>query len=168
MFGASIETHLITLSRTPLSKSIFHTQRAFRKKRERYDAFLQTVEILKTMDPYERSKLGDALKEERFAANDFVIKEGQAGDRFFIIQEGTAIATKVLQEGQPPQQVMEYAKGMYFGERALLKNEARAANVIATSDLHLLSLERETFVRLLGPLDSLLMRNMDVYNKFQK
>jgi cAMP-dependent protein kinase regulator len=55
------------------------------------------------MDPYERSKLGDALKEERFAANEYVIREGQAGDRFFIIQEGTAIATKVLQEGQEPQ-----------------------------------------------------------------
>ena len=120
------------------------------------------------MDPYERSKLSDALVEERFAKDDYVIKEGQAGDRFFIIQEGTAIATKVLQEGSEPQKVMEYSKGMYFGERALLKNEARAANVIATDNLHLLSLERDTFQRLLGPLDSLLMRNMDVYNKFQK
>jgi cAMP-dependent protein kinase regulator len=31
------------------------------KKREKYDNFLQTVEILKSMDPYERSKLGDAV-----------------------------------------------------------------------------------------------------------
>jgi len=100
--GAWIETPLITLSRTQLSK-FYSPKQAFRKKRERYDAFLQTVEILKTMDPYERSKLGDALKEERFAANEYVIREGQAGDRFFIIQEGTAIATKVLQEGQEPQ-----------------------------------------------------------------
>jgi CRP-like cAMP-binding protein len=49
---------------------------------------------------------------------------------------------------------MEYGKGQYFGERALLTNESRAANIIATSHkLELLSLEREAFTRILGPLD---------------
>ena len=38
------------------------------KKREKYDNFLQSVSILKTMDPYERSKLGDAIKEFKFKA----------------------------------------------------------------------------------------------------
>jgi cAMP-dependent protein kinase regulator len=33
------------------------------KKREKYDNFLQHVEILKTLDAYERSKLGDAVSE---------------------------------------------------------------------------------------------------------
>lgn len=60
---------------------------------------------------------------------------------------------------------MEYRKGQYFGERALLTNESRAANIIATSEkLELLSLEREAFTRILGPLDELLKRNMEVYN----
>jgi cAMP-dependent protein kinase regulator len=36
------------------------------KKRERYDDFLQSINILKTMDPYERSKLSDALTEQKF------------------------------------------------------------------------------------------------------
>jgi len=63
---------------------------------------------------------------------------------------------------------MDYSKGKYFGERALLTNEQRAANIVVTSDsLECLSLERDTFQRLLGPLDSLLKRNMDVYNKYQ-
>ena len=33
------------------------------RKRERYDEFLQSIKILQTMDPYERSKLSDALTE---------------------------------------------------------------------------------------------------------
>jgi cAMP-dependent protein kinase regulator len=33
------------------------------KKREKYDNFLANVQILKEMDPYERSKLGDCIKE---------------------------------------------------------------------------------------------------------
>jgi len=66
------------------------------KKREKYEAFLNSVKILSSMDPYERSKLGDALKEEKFKKDDFVIKEGEIGDKFFIIAEGEAIATKQI------------------------------------------------------------------------
>lgn len=83
---------------------------AAQKKRERYDDFLKTVEILKTMDPYERSKLGDALKEENFTKDEYVIREGQSGDKFFIIAEGSAIATKKLAEDEPTK-VMDYSKG---------------------------------------------------------
>ena len=46
------------------------------------------------MDPYERSKIGDALKEERYKKGDYVINEGELGDKFYIIVEGEAIATK--------------------------------------------------------------------------
>ena len=84
------------------------------------------------MDPYERSKLGDALKEEKFKKGDYVIKEGEIGDKFFMLSEGEAVATKTLEPGKPASQVCEYKKGDYFGERALLTNEARAANIVAT------------------------------------
>jgi cAMP-dependent protein kinase regulator len=62
---------------------------------------------------------------------------------------------------------MDYTNGGYFGERALLLNDMRAASIIATSDVVAVTLERETFNRLLGPLDELLKRNMTVYSKFQ-
>jgi CRP-like cAMP-binding protein len=82
------------------------------------------------MDAYERSKLGDAVQEEKFAAGDYIIKQGTSGDKFYVISEGTAVATKIQPDGSE-KQVMDYKKGMYFGERALLQNENRAANVIA-------------------------------------
>jgi cAMP-dependent protein kinase regulator len=37
------------------------------KKRERYESFLQTVEILSSMDHYERSKIADVIIEKDFA-----------------------------------------------------------------------------------------------------
>ena len=118
------------------------------------------------MDPYERQKICDALTEEHFKKGDFIITEGQTGNKFYFIEEGTAIATKQLGSAAEPTKVMEYQRGMYFGERSLLTNEVRAANVVVTSDtVDVLSLERETFTRLLGPLDQLLRRNMEVYNK---
>jgi len=133
---------------------------AAQRKREKYDNFLQTVPILQSMDPYERSKLGDAVREETFADKEYIIREGEAGDKFYMISEGTAIATKNQPDGKETQ-VMDYKTGAYFGERALLTNDFRAANIIATSKVLVLSLERDTFMRLLGPLDEILKRNMD-------
>jgi cAMP-dependent protein kinase regulator len=45
----------------------------------------------------------------------------------------------------------------------LLKNEPRAANVIAKTKLKVVSLDRNSFKRLLGPLDDILKRNMSTY-----
>lgn len=62
---------------------------------------------------------------------------------------------------------MDYSAGDYFGERALLKNETRAATVVAKSTpTKCMVLDRRSFVRMLGPVDEILMRNMEIYNKF--
>lgn len=78
---------------------------------------------------------------------------------------GQAVATKSLKPGEEPVEVKKYGKGDYFGELALLKHCARAANVVASGeeDLHVARLDRLTFKRLLGPLDTILMRNMQAY-----
>jgi len=58
---------------------------------------------------------------------------------------------------------MQYKGGDYFGERALLKNEPRAASVIAKTDCNVVSMDRHSFKRLMGPLEEILKRNMDSY-----
>ena len=83
-----------------------------------------------------------------------------------MISEGTAIATKNLGQGEPTK-VKDYERGDFFGERALLTSELRAANIVVTSEeCVVLSLDRDTFIRLLGPLQDILKRQMDEYNKF--
>ena len=46
-----------------------------RKKRDMYEDFLKSVEVLKSMDHYERSKLATVIKEKKFNANDMIIRE---------------------------------------------------------------------------------------------
>lgn len=131
------------------------------RKREKYEAFLSSVKILQSMDPYERSQVADALKPETFAKGDYIIKEGDIGDKFYLINEGEAIAIKGSDT------VYHYKSGDYFGERALLTNDARAASIVVTSDqLHAIALDRDTFKRLLGPLENILRRNMDIYMEY--
>lgn len=45
------------------------------KKRQRYEDFLLKVELLQSMDPYERIKIADALKPEAFKQGDYLMKQ---------------------------------------------------------------------------------------------
>ncbi len=136
------------------------------KKRERYENFLKQVEILKEIDPYELSQICDALKSVKVKKDDFIIKQNEDGDDFYILEEGEAYVTKKVSSNKDPEYVMDYKKGDYFGELALIKNEPRAASVIAKTDCTLISLERKAFKRLLGPIEEILKRNSSSYKKF--
>ena len=61
---------------------------------------------------------------------------------------------------------MKYSQGDYFGELALLKSGVREANVVAKTQLKVASIDRDSFKRLLGPLDQILKRNMETYTQF--
>ena len=89
--------------------------------------------------------------------------QGDEGNDFYIIISGEAKATKVFEEGQAAQEVKNYGPSDYFGERALLKSEPRAANVIAQTEVKVATIDRDSFMRLLGPLDTILARNMEQY-----
>jgi len=138
------------------------------KRRAQYESFLKSVEILSTMDDYEIGQICDALRVASYNAGDVIIREGEMGDVFYVIEAGEAYATKTMEPGKPPVQVKDYKKGEYFGELALIKGDPRAANVIAKTNLKLVSLDRNSFKRLLGPLDTILMRNSDKYVKYVK
>lgn len=135
------------------------------RRREKYVDFLSRVDLLSNMDPYERSQLADVLKSEDFHSGSFVIQQGEEGNVFYIIEEGTAVATKVIHQGHEAEEVMKYGPGQYFGELALIKNEPRAANVKAESDLKCLALDRHSFKRLLGPVEDILRRNAKTYEE---
>ena len=136
------------------------------KKREQYESFLKSVDILKSIEPYELSQICDALKTKKFKDGDYIIRQNENGEDFYIIESGNAVATKVMNEGEEAKEVKSYEKGNYFGELALIRNEPRAANVIAKGDCNVLSLDRKSFKRLLGPIENILKRNSDDYNKY--
>ena len=78
------------------------------------------------------------------------------------MEEGEATAMKGGAE------VMQYKIGDYFGERALLKNEPRAASVVAKSECVTVSMDRHSFKRLLGNLEDILKRNMELYEQYKQ
>ena len=138
------------------------------KRREKYEEFLSTVSLLETIEPYERSLIAEVLKSASYNQGEYVISEGEWGDVFYLIEEGTAKATKTTKPGLPAEEVKTYGPGDYFGELALLRGEPRAANIIATSQLKCATLDRQAFSRLLGPLEDILRRNAEKYEEILK
>ena len=140
---------------------------AAQKKREKYENFLKKVEILSTIDPYELMQISDAIKSATYQKDDYIIREGEMGDIFYILEEGQCIATKTLEPGKADTVIKEYGMGDYFGERALIKGEPRFANIIVKSETaKVISLDRTSFKRLLGPIEDLLKRNIEKYQTF--
>lgn len=136
------------------------------KRREKYEEILKTVKVLEGLDNLERGKLIDSISEIKFNKGDYIIKQGEQGNRFFFIIEGMAHALKTINEGDNPIKVLDYKAGDYFGEISLIRDQPRAASVIADTDLTALYLERQMFNRLLGPLKDILKRNMKLYIHF--
>nr|CAI39134.1 cAMP-dependent protein kinase, regulatory subunit 1-4 [Paramecium tetraurelia] len=137
-------------------------------EREKYVNVLKQIELLSMMDPYERSHVADAIRSAVFQKGDYVIREGEQGDIFYMIEEGELIATKTLIQGQEPTKVFQYKAGDYFGELALLKDIPRQANVVAETEVKLIYLDRHSFKRMLGPLEDILKRNTEKYEKYEQ
>lgn len=128
------------------------------RKRELHKSFLEKVSILSHLSDDERLRIADALVSKTFSDGESIISEGEAGDGFYILEEGKVECMKagasvgVLESGQ------------YFGEVALLTNRPRQATVKAQGSIKVLSLERKTFKRVMGPLEDILQRNMTKYD----
>jgi MFS family permease len=69
-----------------------------------------------------------------------VVREGDPGDQFYIVEEG-ALAVTVGGQARTP-----ILPGGFFGEIALLRETPRTATVTATADCRLLTVEREHFL----------------------
>lgn len=132
------------------------------KKRKMYEALIDSVPMLKTLQSYERMNLADALIPKTFNKGDRIIKQGDAADGMYFVEEGT-IRITVRNEDAKEVPVTNVVKGGYFGELALVTHRPRAANAYAEVDVKLAFLDVDAFERLLGPCMQLMKRNINDY-----
>ena len=83
-------------------------------------------------------------------AGEDVVRQGQPGDRFHLIESGR---TEVWQQGlydDAPKKVADLKPGDHFGEEALVAGGTRNATVRMTESGRLLSLKKEDFLELIS------------------
>ena len=109
---------------------------------------LVSVPLLSQLTAERRDALLGRLKLETFAPGAFVFKQGDLGDRLYIIKAGE-VAVSVRDDvvgGERP--LNRLYTGQYFGERALLKEEPRMASTQAVDKLECYTLSKSDFVEL--------------------
>lgn len=110
---------------------------------------LSEVPFLSVLSGRVLERLARSVSGEVVPAGEVVIREGEAGQQFYIVVSGQAA---VLMGGRP---IRELGPGDYFGELALLRDVPRTATVRATSDLEVDVLQRVPFLTaVLGTADA--------------
>jgi len=91
--------------------------------------FLKTVDAFQDLTPIELTNVAEKMTKRRFVKGDVIIRQGDIGEEFFLISDGTV---EVMREGHD---VAALGAGDFFGEGALITGEPRNATVVANDDL---------------------------------
>ena len=103
-------------------------------------ALLRSLALFRPLPPATLDQLASALIAVSATDGDEIIRQGDSGDRFYVIAKGEVDVTS---DGQ---HVSTLGQGDYFGEIALLRDVPRTATVTAKGAVELYALERDEFL----------------------
>lgn len=143
-------------------------QRAFRtilhKKAREFEK--QKLELLKSVEAFrgvtdsDLYRLADCMIMRQFKEDQTVIRKGDVGNCFYIIHSGSMKVTDIG-DGTSASEGIILTKGEYFGERALITDERRSANVVGNEPGACFAIDRVTFEKVLGQFSKVIMRSHD-------
>jgi ATP-binding cassette, subfamily B, bacterial len=102
---------------------------------------LRAIPLLAHLEGEALAAVADRLVSERFGAGEIVARQGEPGDRFFLITRGQVDV--VLERNGYEQRVNTLSEGDFFGEMALLGDGTRAATVKTMLPTDTYSLSRQ-------------------------
>ncbi|XP_053497776.1 cAMP-dependent protein kinase type II-beta regulatory subunit isoform X2 [Ictalurus furcatus] len=141
------------------------------KKRKMYEAFIETLPLLTSLEVSERMKVVDVLSSKVFNDGEQIIAQGDLADCFYIVESGEVRITMKrnrvsFHNGSSFEiDIATCTRGQYFGELALVTNKPRAASAYAVENVKCLVMDVQAFERLLGPCMDIMKRNIANYEE---
>jgi cGMP-dependent protein kinase len=127
-----------------------------------YIKYLDHVEVLHSLLNEEKEAVAKALVEMHFSKGDIVLQQGEKGNTFYILYEGEVNIIKDNVQVTSLAASVSRGKTQFFGEKALLESEGRAATVqVASETAKALVLDRDSFNMLLGPLKDIMEKDRE-------
>lgn len=150
---AKVDSVVWTVQRADFRSAL---QTMYQAKDSQHIELLRKLEIFHSLLTNELHLIADACTERTYKQGEHIIKEGEQGDRFYMIMEGDAMWS--ISNG-----TSGAVTSGYFGELALMNHVTRQATIIAKTPLQTLELKRADFVMLLGPLEDIMKAKAKTY-----
>jgi putative ABC transport system ATP-binding protein len=115
--------------------------------------FLMKCPLFEKQTPAVLTEISQKIAMETFHDGTSVIRQGEEGDKFYIIRDGE-VNVRVDHPDKDPV-LLTLGSGSYFGEMALITGEPRSATVTARGDAILYSLKKADFLTALASVKSL-------------
>src|SRR2546423_13282364 len=109
---------------------------------------LKNVAIFKDLEEGELSEVAEKCKEEKFNSAEYIFREGEAGNRLYLIVSGEVrISRDVPGSGEEALAVLK--QGSLFGEMSVFDRSERSTHAISNGGCTLLTITRPDFEMLL-------------------
>jgi putative ABC transport system ATP-binding protein len=122
---------------------------------------LRKFEFFEKLSAAELSLVADKMRPRRFVDGEILIRQGDAGDDFFVVRKGTVDV--FVADGMGETKVNTLGAGRYFGERALIIAEPRSATVVGRGSGIAYALDKVEFDAALAATPSLKEQLQNAY-----
>ena len=109
---------------------------------------LRSVAIFKDLDTGELARVAEVCREQTFTAGEYIFREGEAGNRLYLIVEGEVrISRDVPGSGEEALAILK--PGAMFGEMAVFDRSERSTDAISNGGTKVITIARSEFELLL-------------------
>ena len=119
----------------------------FQNTKHTYQALLQRIPLFAALSQNEIDHLCSRLQTENYSPGQAIIRQGEIGDRFYIIARGSVEV--IIRSPRGVSEIVNHlGRGDYFGQVALLNDSERNATCRASVPTEVLALSRADFDQL--------------------
>ena len=137
---ACTECHLWALGRPFFRHAMVNSSS---QQHEAITTFLGGLTLFRGVDTESRAKMACSFNKMVYKDGDYIVREGEIGEHFFVIYSGEVKVTKNSPAGET--ELVRLGAGQVFGERALIRSEPRGANIIAVGEMECLTMSKQDF-----------------------
>ena len=128
--------------------------------------FLTRCDVFAKSSPTQLAEIAQKMSIETFPAQSPIIRQGETGDKFYMIKKGKVDILGIHPDGTSSR-INTLEVGDFFGEIALLKEVPRSASVLATADTETYVLSKPDFLAAVEKSDPFKKQLLDIFFKRQ-
>src|SRR3978361_657571 len=109
---------------------------------------LRRIPLFRDFTDDQLSQVLATVAERRFAKHQFIVREGEPGDTFFIIAAGSIAVCRVGPDGR--ETILSILKeGDFFGEMSMFDSSLRSASIKTLTDVEVGAVRQADFLALI-------------------